>query len=132
MSKEALETRRAELQRQLSEVNSELESMSHAQRLADALEWVGKYFKEKQEHNKNYHVAVFVCGVDEKNCELKSISVSYWEDQDDFYQIESTSTFNPNRWEEDRERWIEIDKIEFMHVHDEAQKRAKNMINMKV
>lgn len=127
--REEIVSRLNAIQEQEDVIRKELNAYDYENRFAKAGAYKGKYYQEKNKHHPNYIRCVFAYDVDEKSCELKSIEVSYWKDQQDWYKLEFNNHFNPSQWAEDNEKWIEISKEEYLEHYAEVQKRIGTVIN---
>jgi hypothetical protein len=68
-------------------------------------------------------------GIDEKNCDILSLLVTYYPIESQWFEIECYTLFNPNRYDEDGSKWNEITKDEFDQHYQEVQKRITTVYN---
>lgn len=118
-----------ELSKQANIIRKEIEKFDYDNKFSEANKYLGKYYKEVYNNNDKYISCVYVYGIKDDNCELKSMTVSYWSDSERYYNIGYKAYFHPKEDEEDGEKWIEIDKEEFMIHHDNVQKMISKFLN---
>lgn len=113
---------------ELDSIRKELQAFDHDNKLKEASQYLGKYYKQKNEHHKESVDVIFVHGIKEADCELLTICVRYWIGIDYIYTIENHYNFNPKQWDEE-DKYIEITKEEFIEHYNEAQRRIGLLIN---
>ncbi len=113
------------IQKQENAVRKELESLDHKERLADATQYYGKYYKENvvSKHNKKYFRCVFVYAVDKKACQPIAMEISYWSDKDDWFSIQNYHHFRVRDYDDTEDKWVEITKTEFDKHYTEVRSR---------
>ena len=109
------------------QLRKQLDALDYYERLAAAAEYVGKYFMEANRFPDENIRCVYVYGTDPRSCETKSIQISYWKDQNDYFEIQYSSLFDPKKWEEE-DKWEMITKSEFECHYYEVMKRINSAI----
>jgi hypothetical protein len=121
-----------ELRNQEKAIRKELDSLDYSERLSAAKKYVGKYFRDYDGRDKEYVRCLFVHGIDTESCDPMCILVSYYDNiQSQYFTIESYSHFNPEKWEEHGDKWIEIKEEEYIKHYIEVQKRFSSFVNIK-
>ncbi len=118
------------LQEQESQVRKQLNALDYEDKIKHEKQYEGKYFKEVYQNDSEYVRCLFVHSTDINSCEPKSISVYYYRDHNDHFQIEFYSLFDPKKYGEE-EKWIEIKKEEFDKHYWEVMKRINLAISDK-
>lgn len=123
MNREELTGKLDGLIKQEREIRKQLESFDYEERLANAKKYEGKYFKEIDSHKEHIR-CLFVYATDKENCDPIALLISYWADNDvSYFSIEDYRQYNPEKWIEDSDRWIEITADEYLSHYIEVQKR---------
>ena len=73
---------------------------------------------------------VFVYAVDKTNCTPVSLCVNYWIGQETHFEIEYYGHFHPRNWDEE-DKWVEIDRNEFLQHFNEAQRLISLAVSLK-
>lgn len=111
-----------------SEINDQLEAIDHETNLNKVKQYLGKCYKEV--YNGGCIRCLFVYSIDEKNCDLLSLLLTYYPTEANWFQIECYTLFNPERHDEDdSSKWEEITKDEFNQHYLEVQYRIKKAYN---
>lgn len=109
------------LQKQEDNLRKKIDDIDYKKKLAAVMKYEGKYFMEEEGEGAHKHIScMFVYAIDSTSCELKSIAIRYWEDKDNYFGIEFSALFNPEKYRD--EKWIEISKEEFEKHYQEVQK----------
>ena len=131
--REKLKEKLTAIKKQEEEVRKQIEELDYNEKLKDASQYEGKYFKEVDKHNKEnkYVRCLFIYSTDKERCEPMSLLIGYWKDNDkSYFNIEYYGHFHPGKWDDDdREKWIEISKEEYTQHYNEVQKRISLCID---
>ena len=122
-------TRLMLVQEQEQEIHKELKAFDYEDRFAQANIYVGKYYKEPNKHRDDYVRCVFVHGINLESCELNSMAIHYWKDQDDWYGIEYHNHFKLKDYDDNEDKFFEITKEEFILHYAEVLKRITIVID---
>jgi 3'-phosphoadenosine 5'-phosphosulfate sulfotransferase (PAPS reductase)/FAD synthetase len=130
MNREEIADRIIKLREEKAELEKQLEAFDYAERLEKANKYLGKYFKEVSDYKQSV-VCLYVYGIEHKNCDLKTVNLRYYieEGYTDSFEIESSHLFNPDRWEEDKDRYAETTKEEFDKHYAEVMRRIELAVN---
>lgn len=109
-TREELLSQLGELDKQTRVVRKQIEDIDHTKIIEDLNQYNGKCFRER--NSQDYVRCLFVYGIDEENRDTKSILISYFQDQNDHFQIEYYHLFNPKKYN-DEDLWYEVSKEEF-------------------
>jgi hypothetical protein len=118
------------LQEKEKEIKNQINIFDFDEKLEKNKAFLGKYFQEIST-NDEYVRCLFVYNIDIKTGEPQSICVSYWKNQDDFFEISGFNQFNPNYWEDDADNWILINKDIFDKHYEEVLKRINKSLKNK-
>lgn len=114
---------------QLKEIREKLEAIDYKDRLSEAKQYEGKFFKELRDSD-NYVRCLFVYSTDKDRCEPMCLSLNYYLDNEtSYFTIDYDNTFFPKKWDEDDDRWVEISKEEYMQHYNEVQRRISLALN---
>ena len=120
------------LRKQLKEINHTLEQLDFDQIYAETKVHLGKYYKTIEKYHPKSHSYHHVYLIKEEDMRLsvKSLNVSYWEDNDDdFFDINTCGGFYINDYGGEtpfEERYVEVTKQEFM----KALEHVKSLIRV--
>jgi hypothetical protein len=121
MSRAKLVEQLTALKEQEKEIRKQLDLVDYEEKFNDAKQYEGRYFKEANEHHEGCVRCVFVYAVDKTNCTPMSLCVNYWIGQETHFEIEYYGHFHPRNWDEE-DKWVEIDRNEFLQHFNEAQR----------
>ncbi len=111
------------VQKKEKAIRKELESLDYDNRLKDAMQYTGKYFKKNDTKESEYFRGMYIYGVDKETCQPKGLEISYWSDKDDWFSIENEYNFTMRGYDDEKDRWIEITKEEFELRYSQVQAR---------
>ncbi len=111
------------LRDQAKEVKKELDDLDYTDRLANAIVYRGKYYKEIQKYHDEYFRGVYVYNIDLETCECKGMEISYWSNKDDWFSIQNEHDFKVRGYDDDEDTWIEITKEEFDNHYSQVHSR---------
>jgi hypothetical protein len=132
MNREKLLEQLTSIRKQEEEISKQIDAIDYEERLNDAKQYEGRYFKDVSTNNKEYIRCLFVYGTDEKNCTPNSLCVNYWENNEEYhFKIEDYDYFRPKHFDEDIDKWIEISKEEFQQHYNEVQRRISSVVSKK-
>lgn len=121
MIREKLVEQLKAIREQEKEIRKQLDEVDYEEKLNDAQQYEGRYFKEAKDHHKGSIRCLFVYATEKTNCTPMSLCVSYWEESEtSYFDIEYYGHFN---WGGDDDKWVEIDKDEYLRHYNEVQKR---------
>lgn len=115
------------LNKKKTEIHNQLDIIDYEKNLNAAKQYLGKCYLEA--YNGDCIRCLFVYGIDEKNCNILSLLVTYYPIESQWFEIECYTLFNPNRYDEDGSKWNEITKDEFDQHYQEVQKRITTVYN---
>jgi hypothetical protein len=119
-----------DLRNQEKAIRKELDSLDYDEKFSIAKKYEGKYFRDYDKRNKEYIRCIFVHDTNKESCDPMCILVTYYENvMDQYFQIESYSHFNPEKWEEHGDKWIEIKEEEYLKHYEEVQRRISLFVN---
>jgi hypothetical protein len=124
MSREKLVEQLKAIREQEKEIRKQLDAVDYEEKFNDAKQYEGRYFKEANDHHKGSIRCLFVYATEKTNCTPMSLCVSYWEENEtSYFDIEYYGHFHPRNWDGDVDKWVEIDKDEYLRHYNEVQKR---------
>jgi len=116
-----------ELKKQEDVLRKQIEALNHDEKMSESKKYLGKYYQEIDNNKENIR-CLFVYDIDKKNCEPKSLCVSYWKGDSSFFGIKTYEHFNPEKWHEN-EKWKEISKKVFEKHYTEALRKIAVAVN---
>ena len=126
--RQELISRQVLLRKESKKISEELEQMDFDRIHAETVIHLGKYYKTIEKYNLKHHNYHHVYKIIE--LELKSINVSYWDDNDDSYDINTYGRFyyreHNNGEVPFKERYVEVTKEEF----ELALEHVKSLIKL--
>lgn len=89
--------------------------------------YVGRYYRDIPGINDTSVRCYFIYGIEGVHCELKTVSISYWGNNPDWFEIEYMTHFHPNK-EDNYEAYDEITKGEFYTHYSEVLTRIEKAL----
>lgn len=118
-----------ELGKQRNKIKERIDIIDYKDRLKESKQFEGKFYRENSDANDIVR-CVFVYSTNKVNCEPMGLFISYWKDNlDNYFDITSCYSFNPKKWEDDRDKYVEITKKEYMSHYQQVFKRIRLAIN---
>lgn len=102
-------------------LQAEYDALDYEDRFKAASKYLGKYYKTKEEHHKDYHNVYFIYDISKESCTPQALHINYWGNQNTFYSIQHDHHFFPEQWEEE-DKYFEITKDEFVKHYSEVFK----------
>ncbi|MFH1004726.1 MAG: hypothetical protein V1781_04425 [Bacteroidota bacterium] len=91
---DALVGKHIDLKNQIKEIREQIETLEYADKHKKLEKYVGKCYVEVS-RNKECHRYFYAHGINDKNCKLKVLEVSYWDRKDAYFSIAPASIFRP-------------------------------------
>lgn len=120
-----LYTRRKELQDTLQEINKKIAANELADNIKKLNAYVGKYYEEVNDSDKEYHRCFYVYGVTKDGQNLEALEFSYWSNTEIYYHMSYNATLWLNRPSGDKVN--EITREEFLFHKSEVDNRINNI-----
>lgn len=124
-----MDKKRQQLQEELNvlfkkqaEIRKALEILDYESNMEKAKEYIGKYYKETG-NTEDFVSCLYIYGINNDNCDPIALNISYYGNTNEYYNISHYTHFNPNKWTEDKDKWIQITKEEYASHYQEVQKR---------
>lgn len=92
--------------------------------------YVGKCYLQKEKNWKKYKRAFYIYSVDTETQKLNSLEVSFWDEQETYFNITYSEYFHPHD-KIGTEKYKEISMSEFMKHYRIAQKKISKTITAK-
>ncbi len=115
-------------QNQQQEIRKELDAIDYEERFAEANQYVGKFFREIYKTNDEYFRCFYVYDIDKVECRTKTLEISYYANQDEFYSIEYYNHFHPKNHDEE-DKYEVITEEEFKKHYNEILRRINTIMS---
>ena len=125
-ARQELVNRLQTIREQASQVSKEIEAIDYKERFDSASKYLGKFFKEKQQH-KDYVRCFYVYEITKEYCEVISMQIHYWQTEYNDYSVEHSTYFNPSQHSEQKTEYEEITKEEFLTHYAEILERIHSV-----
>ena len=110
-------------------LRQQIYKLEYDEKYAKKLKHVGNYYKRVDKLTHDYINCFYVYGVNEDNCDLKTLSIFYYLDKDTHYTIDQHSYFNPDEDDELFGKVKKISKKEFMKHYNKVLEIINNIVN---
>ena len=132
MNREKIVKEIKELEDKARELRKKLDSVDHEENLKKINVYKGKFFINNtslREHDQYFRL-IYVYDIDKETCTVKSIEITYYVGSEDWFNVDYYEQFNPVRYSDSEDDWVETKKEEFDKHFKEVQRRINKAYNI--